>query len=51
MKHQISLKFVVNSRKSPTECFKLPNEIYGKAVNLKTQVFKYLKHFESATGK
>ena len=32
MEQRINLKFLVMLRKTPTECFKLPKEVYGEGV-------------------
>ena len=46
MEQRIILKFLVKLRKTPTECFKLLKEVYGKDVMSKTQIFKWHKRFE-----
>ena len=44
---KINLKFLVKLRKSPTECFKLLKEIYGKDVMSRPPVFGWHKRFKS----
>ena len=46
--HQNVEKAVQNIQErpyTPTECFKLLNDIYGKDVMLRTQIFEWHKHF------
>ena len=43
MEQQINLKFFAKLSKTPTECFKLLKEVYGKDVMSKTQIFEWHK--------
>lgn len=47
MEQRINLKFLVKLRKSPTECFKLLKEVYGKDVMSRARVFEWHKRFKS----
>ena len=47
MEQRINLKFLVKLSKSPTECFKLLKEVYGKDVTSKPRVFEWHKRFKS----
>ena len=49
MEQRINLKFLVQLRKTPTECFRLLPEtkkVYGEDVMSRTQIFKWHKRFE-----
>ena len=46
MEQHINLKFLVKLRKSPTDCFKLLKEVYGKDVMSRPQVFERHKCFK-----
>ena len=47
VEERINLKFLVKLRKSPTECFTLLKEVYGKDVMSRPRVFKWHKRFKS----
>ena len=51
MEEQINLKFLVKLRKSPTGCFKLLKEVYGKDVMSRPRVFEWHKRFKSGREK
>ena len=47
IKLRINLKFLMKLRKSPSECFKLLKEVYGKNVMSNPRVFEWHKRFKS----
>jgi len=45
IEQRVHLKFVVKSKKSATECFKLSTEVYGEETMSRTRFFEWHKKF------
>jgi hypothetical protein len=51
IEQRVNLKFLVELRKSPTECLKMLTEMYGKEMMSRTRVFEWHKLFKDRREK